>query len=474
VRVTVLAAVKAMLRGRRAGSSFVAELRSVLQERDFRRLFATRLISQTGDGIFTAGLGSYVFFNSTSFPNPASAAGAFAVLYLPYSLIGPFAGVFIDRWPRRQILVWSALLRTAFVVLTASLVASGELGVPLYAGVLLVLGVNRFFLSSLSASLPHVVAEGKLVMANSVSPTAGGIMASIGGIAGLGVHVATGGGRTGSAVTLLVAGCCYLLASLVARTMPRRLLGPFRPPGEPPGRLLGEFSLVLTGLAAGARYVLRRRGPAAALGATGGNRFLYGILFLMSILLYRNYFYRSAGANAALSHYTVLVIASALGYACAALVTPRLTKVISKPAWITVLLAAGAVITGPLGETFSQVPFLIIGFCLNLVGQGVAICATTILQEDVDDDYRGRVFSFYDMMFNITFVAGAALSAAFMPVTGRSAAIIGLVAVGYAVTAAVYWLAGRLPSPEGGGGQPPPSGAGGAPSPSPSAQRSSS
>jgi len=102
----------------------------------------------------------------------------------------------------------------------------------------------------------------------------------------------------------------------------RTLLGPVREPGErPPGRVLGEFALVLAGLAAGARYVLRRRGPAAALGATGGNRFLYGILFLMSILLYRNYFYRSAGANTALSHYTVLVVASALGYACAALIT---------------------------------------------------------------------------------------------------------------------------------------------------------
>jgi hypothetical protein len=230
---------------------------------------------------------------------------------------------------------------------------------------------------------------------------------------------------------------------------------------------------VLTGLAAGARYVLGRRGPAAALGATGGNRFLYGILFLMSILLYRNYFYRSAGANAALSHYTVLVIASALGYACAALITPRLAKVLGKPAWITILLAAGAVIIGPLGETFSQAAFLVIGFGLNLVGQGVAICATTVLQEEVDDGYRGRVFSFYDMMFNITFVAGAALSAAFMPVSGRSPAIIGLVAVGYAVTAAGYWLASRLASPGGGGGQPP-SGAGGAPSPSPSAQRTSS
>ena len=230
---------------------------------------------------------------------------------------------------------------------------------------------------------------------------------------------------------------------------------------------------MLAGLAEGARYVLRRRGPAAALGATGGNRFLYGILFLMSILLYRNYFYRSSGANAALSHYTVLVIASALGYACAALITPRVTKTLSKPAWITVLLAAAALITGPLGETFNQVAFLIIGFGLNLVGQGVAICSTTIVQEEVDDDYRGRVFSFYDMTFNVTFVAGAALSAAFMPDTGRSATIIGLVAVGYAVTAGAYWLATRLRSPDGGNGQPP-SGAGGAPSPAPSAQRNSS
>jgi MFS family permease len=119
----------------------------VLAERGFRRLFATRLISQAGDGAFTAGLGTYVFFNATTYPNPASAAGAFAVLYLPYSLIGPFAGVFIDRWSRRQILVWSAIIRAGFVALTASLVASGRLGLPLYAAALLVLGVNRFFLA---------------------------------------------------------------------------------------------------------------------------------------------------------------------------------------------------------------------------------------------------------------------------------------------------------------------------------------
>ena len=441
-------------------SSFLSDLRVVLAEQNFRRLFATRLISQTGDGVFTAGLGSYVFFNATKFPDPASAAGAFAVLYLPYSLIGPFAGVFIDRWSRRQILVWSAVIRAVFVVATASLVASGNLGVPLYASVLAALGVDRFFLSSLSAALPHVVAGDKLVMANSVAPTAGGIMASVGGLAALAVHLVTGGGQDGSAITLLAAGACYVLAGVVAATMRRELLGPNRAAGEPrPGRVLAELAAVTAGLAAGARYVWRHRGPAAALGATGGNRFLYGILFLMSLLLYRNYFYRLAGANAALGSYSLLVAASAVGYASAALVTPAATRRLAKPAWITILLAAGAVVTGPLGATFSPLPFLIIGFALNLVSQGIAICSTTIIQEQVDDGYRGRVFAFYDMMFNVTFVAGAAISAAFMPVTGKSYPMLVVVAAGYLLTAAGYRVASRQPAGGGAAGPPSPSAA---------------
>jgi len=244
--------------------------------------------------------------------------------------------------------------------------------------------------------------------------------------------------------------------------MHRDLLGPARGPGRArPGSVLGEIAAVAGGLAAGARYVAQRRGPAAALGATGGYRLLYGVLFLMSILLYRNYFYRAAGANAALSHFTVLVLVSAVGYGCAALITPQMTRRLGKPAWMTLLLVSGAVVTAALGQTFSQAAFLVIGFWLNLVGQGVAICATTILQEQVDDDYRGRVFSFYDMMFNITFAAGAALCAAFMPVNGHSPPMVILIAAGFAVTAAGYWAA-RGPSASGGDRSPgaPPGSAG--------------
>jgi MFS family permease len=448
-------------------SAVWADLRGVLAGRDFRRLFATRLISQAGDGIVTAGVGTYVFFNATTFPSPAAGAAAFAVLYLPYSLIGPFAGVLIDRWSRRQILVRSALLRSVFVGLTAAFMALGNRGAGLYAAVLLILGVNRFFLSSLSVALPHVVAEDQLVVANSVSPTIGGISATIGGVVALGLNVATGNTERGAAITLLAGGACYVAASLVAATMARDRLGPVRPAGQSPrGPMLSELASVARGLADGARYVVRRRGPTAALGATGGFSLVFGPLFLMSVLLYRNYFYRSS-VSVAEGHFGLLVGLAGVGYACAALATPLATRRLAKPAWITLMLAASAVATLALGETFLQAAFLAIGFCLYLTRQSVAICAVTILQEEVDDAYRGRVFAFYDMMFNAAYVAGAALSVTVMPASGHSPLLIALVAGGFAVVAAVYWLAA-------GRGQSSSGSAGGGTIPSVAAQRSSS
>ncbi len=467
-----------------AHPSFRAELRTVLAERNFRRLFATRLVSQAGDGMFTAGLGAYVFFNATSFPNPGAAAAAFAVLYLPYSLIGPFAGVFIDRWSRRQILVWSALLRAVFVALTAFLVASGSLGPPLYISVLAVLGVNRFFLSSLSAALPHVVAEDTLVMANAVAPTVGTIVSFAGALVGLGIHFATGGGQGGSAVTLLVAGVCYLIAGAIGATMRRDLLGP--PPlaeGEQRRGVLAELAIVVRGLVSGAQHIWRRRPAAAALGASGSQRAMYGILLLTSILLYRNYFYRASGANSALGHFTLVVIAAAVGYGAAAVITPVATRRLSKAAWITVMLGLGGVVTGVLGPTFQQVSFLVISLMLGVVAQGVAICATTILQQQMDDDYRGRAFAFYDMLFNVPFVLGAVVAAEIIPDDGKSYLLIAVAAAGYLLAAGAYGAVSRQelaagPSPAGSSpagpssGSSPPSGPGR--NPSASAQRRNS
>jgi len=258
--------------------------------------------------------------------------------------------------------------------------------------------------------------------------------------------------------------------------MRRDLLGPQFEPGTEPGPLLGEVGAVAADLAAAARYTVRRRGPASVLGATGAGKFLFGILTVLSILLYRNYFYPSS-APVAEGHVVLLATVSAIGYGCAALVVPPATRRISKRAVIALMLAAAGVVTGTLGETFDQVAYLAFGFLLYLTAQSVAICSVTVIQEQADDVYRGRLFAFYDVMFNVSLAAGALLSAAFMPLNGRSSALIGVVAAGYALAAAGFWVLSRQPAPaagpDGSGGS---EGAGGSGTsrPSASAQRSNS
>jgi sugar phosphate permease len=188
--------------------------------------------------------------------------------------------------------------------------------------------------------------------------------------------------------------------------------------------------------------VTRHRGPASALGATGAGKFLFGILTVVSILLYRNYFY-PASAPVAEGHVVLLATVSAVGYGCAALVVPAATKVVSKRAVIALLLVAAALVTAVLGESFDEIAYLAFGFLLYLTAQGIAICATTVLQEETDDAFRGRLFAFYDVAFNVSLALGAIACAAFVPHNGRSPAIVGAVAAGYAVAGAGYWVLSR-------------------------------
>jgi MFS family permease len=436
-------------------SSFLGDLRVVLGEREFRKLFAARLVSQLGDGVFGASFTAYLFFSAQTFPNPSVAVKAFAVQYLPFSLIGPFAGVFIDRWSRRQILVISALVRAAMVALTGFVVLAGQTGLPLYVCVLAVLGVNRFFLSAVSAGTPHVVRDDKLVMANAVAPTAGTIIGFVGGVIGLGVHLVSGGGFAGSASTMWFAGLCYVVAGLLGARMRYDLLGPLRMGSQQLQSIRAELASVVRGLVDGVRHLNRKRQAAYALGAITVHRALYATLLVEGLLLYRNYFYPGGNGNQALGHATVLVVTSAVGFGLAAVVTPEGVRRVTKSTWITLWLLIGGVTTIVLGPTFSQTAYLVLGFLMGLSAQCVKICVDTTVQQEVDDAYMGRVFSLYDMLSNVAYVVGPAIAVAFLPDTGKSYALVIVIGALYLAAGAVYAALTRSRRQERSPGPPP-------------------
>jgi len=94
------------------------------------------------------------------------------------------------------------------------------------------------------------------------------------------------------------------------------------------------------------------------------------------------------------------------------------------------------------------------GFLLGICAQGIKISVDTLVQTGVDDEYRGRVFSLYDMIFNVGQVSAAALGAAILPDSGKSYLVLALVVAGFAITAVLYSRASQRGDRLDGGGLP--------------------
>jgi MFS family permease len=428
-----------------AAGTFVADLRIVLRGSDFRRLFSTRLVSQASDGAFQAGLASLFFFSPQRAATATGVATAFGVAVLPYTLVGPFAGVLLDRWRRRQVLLVANAVRGVMVVGVAALVLGGVVGPLLYAVVLACVSVNRFFLAGLGACLPHVVPRHELVMANAVSPTSGTLVAMAGGGLGYGLRLLVGAGDRADGAVLLLAAGAYLTSSLLARRMHPDLLGPEGVATRVGWSGIGAALVgVARGLADGARHVRTRRRAFRALATIGVHRFAYGIATVASLLLCRNRLNDPADVEAGLRLLAAVVAVTGAGYAVAALLTPVGTRRMGAPAWIVSCLCLAALTNGALGVTLSV--WLLLGgaFFLGLAAQGAKICVDAIVQDDVEDGYLGRVFSFYDVVFNAAFVAAAACAATLLPADGYSSVVYAGIAGLYLVTALAYGSRSRF------------------------------
>ncbi|MGY1793668.1 MFS transporter [Geodermatophilus sp. SYSU D00525] len=411
-------------------------VRLLLGRDDFRRLLATRLLAQFGDGVFQASLAGTVLFNPQRATDPLAVAAGFAVLLLPYSVLGPFAGVWLDRWSRRQVLVHAGVLRAVLVAVVAALVVTGAAGLPLAVAGLAVFSLTRFVLAALSAGLPHTADARVLVTANALSTTSGAVATVVGGAAAVGLLQLAPAGDAGYAAVTLSAALPYLAAAATVAGFGRAYLGPDTATRS--ARLSARQ--VLCGLADGVRDVLAHPPATAALLAVSGHRVCYGVLTLVSLLLYRGPLAEGSGPlfPGGLAGLGQVVGAGAVGTLLAALVTPAAVRRLGRRRWTALLLVGGGVLQPLLGLTFAPPGVVAGAFVLGFVAQGVKVCVDTTLQEVLDDDVRGRVFSVYDTLVNVTYVAALVAAALVLPPSGVSVPVLLAVAAVYGLTAVAF------------------------------------
>jgi len=409
--------------------SVLGDLKVVAVHRDFRKLLAVRLVSQLGDGMFQAGLATLFFFAPERAATATAVATAFTVLLLPFTVVAPVAGPLLDRWRRRQVLLLGNGARVALSLAIAALMSTAGVGPAVYVLALVTLGVNRFLLAALSAALPRVVPRDQLLMANTITPNLGAVAAVAGGALGLLL-----GGVAPDGVVLVVAAALFGAASTLALRLGREQLGPERRSLQ----LWADLRATLADLADGARWLLRRRTPALGLGVMAVHRFLYGVNFIALILISRNLLSDPADADAGMATFGLLAGLSFVGNGIGILLTPIAHERMSPANWIAVCLAVGAFSQGLMAFSAERAVVITAAILLGLSVQGAKIAVDTIVQRDTDDDYRGRAFSLYDMLYNAAFVGAAALAAAALPDTGWSRAVFAGVAGAYAVTAVAY------------------------------------
>jgi MFS family permease len=398
----------------------------LVRTRGYRRLLAVRFSTQWADGVFQAALGGAVLFNPERQADPLAVAAGLAVLLLPYSVIGPFAGALLDRWDRKRVLMSANLARGALVVAVAAIVFAGVTGPGLYLAALSVAGISRFVNSGLSVALPHVVPRRHLVEANTLAVTAGAAMAAIGGASAIGLREVLGPDDTGSAITTLAAVAGSVLAATLAAGFGRGALGPDRT--DPGSR---TAVTVLHGLADGARATAATPSVAASFLALAAHRLSFGITTLLTLLLFRYAFTDSGPFRAGLAGIGEAVLLAAAGLGTAALLAPWMVRRWGRPRTIRVALLVATVTQLALAALLSIPAVLVAAFVLGATGQIVKLCTDAAVQGEAGDGVLGRVFALYDIVFNVGYVLAVAVAALLSPSDGNAPWLLGAAAVLY-------------------------------------------
>ncbi|BBZ09647.1 MFS transporter [Mycolicibacterium doricum] len=412
----------------------IAVWRSVRRLPEFWRLLELRVVSQFGDGLFQAGLAGAILFNPDRAADPWAIAGSFAVLFLPYSVLGPFAGALLDRWDRRLVLIGANSARFLLVLGVAALLAGRAGDLPILLGALIVNGFTRFVSSGLSAALPHVVPRDQVVAMNSVAAATGAVAAFVGANFMLIPRWAFGADDTGASVIILIAALPVALALLLSVRFSAHVLGP----DDGVRAVHGSIAYaVATGWVHGARTVLSVRTVAATLSGLGAHRVVFGLNTLIVLMLVRH---SDTAAVAGLGTAVLFVAATGAGSFLATVATPALIT-----RWGRYRTANGALVAAAVFQLAAVglwLPVMVIcGSLLGAAGQIVKLCADTAMQVDVDDALRGQVFTVQDSLFWMAFIGAIAVAATVVPADGRApglaAAGVGVYLVGLALHAAL-------------------------------------
>ena len=387
------------------------------------------------DGVFQSALASFVLFSPERQANALSAAIGFAVVLLPYSIVGPFVGTILDRVSRQRALFFANLARSINLLVVAVFVFSGATGVALTAVVLIAFGINRLILAALSAGLPLLIDSKSLITANAIAVTGGSVLVVIGGGIGVGVRALVDGAaladRADSLLILLAAGG-YLTAALLSGRLNKYEIGPLAHE-----KATASFRQGFTDMREGIEFLRKNVDTARGIIATAVHRGGLTALTLTALLLERNTFNDPAQPEDGLQGFGIALTIAGIGVFLGAFLAPYGVARFGRHRWIKFAMYASAISPIFLAIWQTEVALAVTAFLTAFCGQNIKVTNDALVQSKIDDYYRGRVFAVYDVVVNSAIVSGGLIAALLLPTSGVTAKVPLFVMGAYLLAAVV-------------------------------------
>ena len=393
----------------------------LLRHSRLSRLLAVRWTGQATDGVFQSALASFVLFSPERQADALSAAVGFAVVLLPYSIVGPFVGTILDRVSRQRALFFSNLARSANLLLVALLIFGGTTGIPLTVVVLVAFGINRLILAALSAGLPLLVETKSLITANAIAVTGGSVLVVIGGGIGVGVRALVDGAAIADhadALLIVLAAAGYLIAALLTGRLKKHEIGPLKHEKESASVMQG-----FRDMQEGFRYLRGHLDASRGIIGTAVQRGGLTALTLTALLLERNTFNDPAKPEDGLQGFGIALTIAGFGLFLGAFLAPYGVAKFGRHRWIKFAMLASAFSPLILAISQTEVGLCVTAFLTAFFGQNIKVTNDALVQSKIDDYHRGRVFAVYDVVVNGAIVSGGLLAALLLPTSGLSRAV---------------------------------------------------
>ena len=389
----------------------MAHVRELLKDKNFFLLWFAQIVSNFGDRLNQMALIGLIYIRTPG--STIELAKLLSFTIIPVFIIGPIAGIYVDRWNRKSTMIACDIIRGILVLLIPLIIKYSTSMIPIYIVVFVIFSVTRFFVPSKLSIIPDIVHKDKLLLANSLSSTTM-MIATIISFGFSGIIVSTLGPQGG----FYIDSASYFISAILLFFVAVRLKEGLRQQ-RADGLKLKEIAkkTIIGDIKEGLVYLKSHKdikmvaGTMFLLMAGIGSIYIVIIIFIQEALL------------SSTKYLGLLVMFLGIGLFLGSIMYGRFGSKFSKRKVINFgLFTAGLVIvmfTVCLKLMPSFLIAAILSTVLGIFSAPIIVSSNTLLHEVMHEDMRGRIFSSLEIIMHAGFLLFMFLSSVTAEKIGR-------------------------------------------------------